>query len=211
MGKSWKIFNNIPGWDGKGIEVGNGNIYINRKCGWNSQVVELDGHKNYQITQRFYFDSNFRLVRGHSCQKDNNSKFMKFKLEFDYAARTGKPVSTSYGNVLWNNVVVASLTPKNHKINHIVLTVKLLPGNNILQFDGTSRSDSYGLTIDNVKLYEDSSKFNILRNGDFESPCVKGHWKYFKGGIPGWKAQKAEVGNCRIYNKKWPSCNGQCL
>jgi len=40
----WHIFNNIPGWQGQGIEIGWGDIY---NIDWNSQVLELDGNSNF--------------------------------------------------------------------------------------------------------------------------------------------------------------------
>ena len=43
VGRSWKIVDEIPGWKGKGIEVGSGRIY---NSGWKTQVIELDGKKN---------------------------------------------------------------------------------------------------------------------------------------------------------------------
>jgi hypothetical protein len=46
-------------------------------------------------------------------------------------------------------------------------------------------------------------------NGDFSTPslCAK-EWKYYNGGVKGWKANKMEIGDCRIYNNAWPK--GQC-
>ena len=38
--RSWKIVDQIPGWKGKGIEIGFGQIY---NKGWRSQVIELEG------------------------------------------------------------------------------------------------------------------------------------------------------------------------
>ena len=54
----WKIFSNIPGWSGEGIEVGRGTLY---NKDWTSQVVELDSNKNSEITQTWTFDSNYVL------------------------------------------------------------------------------------------------------------------------------------------------------
>ena len=48
-------YSNIKGWEGTSIEVGWGGLY---RCGWGSQVVEMDSSKNYQITQRWNFVSN---------------------------------------------------------------------------------------------------------------------------------------------------------
>ena len=69
VGKGWKIFNNIPGWKGRGIEIGNGKIY---NKSWNSQVCELDGHRNYAITQSWRFNRHFKLIKkgGSQCGKN---------------------------------------------------------------------------------------------------------------------------------------------
>ena len=59
LGKGWKVFDEIPGWKGKGIEVGFGKIY---NQGWNSQVVELDGHDHGYLTQKWNFDDSLTLT-----------------------------------------------------------------------------------------------------------------------------------------------------
>ena len=214
VGYSWGIFNNIEGWEGVGIEVGWGKIYNGN---WNSQVLELDGHINYQITQRWSFDSQYKLVSQIPCNTNNFiGKFLTFKLEFDYAARkfgVNSP-ATSSANVLWNNVIVGAINPSDYDVHHAVFYVQLKAGNNFLQFDGAGPSDYLGLTIDNVKLTSKYNHYyNLIHNAGFENPQVNNvnNWVYTKGGIPHWHAQKAEHGKCSVYNSKWPACNGQCL
>ena len=51
--KGWTVKDEIPGWKGKGIEIGYGTIY---NQGWNSQVVELDGHDHGYLSQTWNFD-----------------------------------------------------------------------------------------------------------------------------------------------------------
>ena len=58
VGRGWKIFNDIPGWWGKGFEIGSGHLY---NCGWKSQVVELDGHKNAHLAQKWNFNNQYAL------------------------------------------------------------------------------------------------------------------------------------------------------
>ena len=214
VGFSWGIFNSIPGWSGVGIEVGYGTIYYN---GWNSQVVELDGNANYQITQLFNFDANFELVSGASCDIDSsfNGQTLAYKLEFDFAARKNGVSSpfTSRADVIWNNVVVASLNPADYFVQHSAINVQLKPGQNVLSFDGASYSDSYGLLIDNVKLTSVYNSSNLIINGGFETPYVGGanSWNYFNGGVYGWSAVKAELGHANsVYNSYWPLTTGQC-
>lgn len=214
VGHSWGIFNNVPGWSGIAVEVGWGSIY---NSAWSSQVVELDGHANYQITQTFNFNSKFELVAGISC--DTNSfqgKTLTYVLEFDYAARS-KGVSsafTSSADVIWNDVVVASINPQDYVVRHASISVQLKAGENVLSFDAASHSDSFGLQIDNVKLSSALNSSNLIVNGGFESPYVggSGQWNYFNGGIYGWTAVKAEVGHCNsVYNGNWNVANSQCI
>lgn len=212
VGSSWGVFNNIPGWEGVGIEIGWGNIYNSQ---WSSQVVELDGHKNFQITQRWTFDSDFKLTQQVSCEVNSfNGKTVWFKLTFDWAARANgvqSPV-TSYGNVLWNNEVVGTLTANDYDVHHETIYVKLKPGNNLLQIDGASNSDSYGANVDNVRLTSPYTNYNLVLNGEFENPDTGNGWSFFVGGIPHWKAVKAEVGHCHdVYNSNWPMSSEQCI
>ena len=214
VGFSWGIFNSIPGWSGVGIEVGYGTIY---QSGWNSQVVELDGNANYQITQVFNFDSNYQIDSGVSCDIDNsfNGQTLAYKLEFDYAARRNGVSSpfTSRADVIWNNVVVASINPADYSVQHSSINVQLKPGQNVLSFDGASYSDSYGLLIDNVKLTSAYNASNLIINGGFETPYVggAGSWNYFNGGVYGWSAVKAELGHANsVYNSAWSLATGQC-
>ena len=214
VGYSWGIFNNIPGWEGVGIELGWGKIYNH---GWNSQVCELDGHRNYQITQRWSFDSQYKLVKQIPCDTNNFiGKFLTFKLEFDYAARKNgvSSTSTSSANVLWNNVVIATLTPQNYGVHHAVYYVQLKAGENFLQFDGSGPSDKHGLNIDNVKLTSKyNNYYNLIHNAGFENPNLgAGNWVYTWGGIPHWKAERSEHGDCKnVYNSNWPAASSQCI
>ena len=214
VGYSWGIFNNIPGWEGVGIELGWGKIYNH---GWSSQVCELDGRKNYQITQRWSFDSQYKLVKQIPCDTNNFiGKFLTFKLEFDYAARKNGVASpsTSSANILWNNVVIGTLTPNNYAVHHAVFYVQLKAGQNFLQFDGSGPSDKHGLNIDNVKLTSKyNNYYNLIHNAGFENPNLgAGNWVYTWGGIPHWKAQRSEHGDCKnVYNANWPAASKQCI
>ena len=112
--------------------------------------------------------------------------------------------------------MIASLTPNDYSVYHASYWVQVKPGNNLLQFDGASHSNSFGMNIDNVKvtsIYSGSS--NLVKNGNFEAPNLAFYgvnWKYFPGGIPYWQAVKAEVGKCKlVYNSNWPLSTGQCI
>nr|BAK01612.1 predicted protein [Hordeum vulgare subsp. vulgare] len=203
---SWGIFNDISGWLGTGIEVG---YAPNAYGSGTAQVCELDGNANYEITQYFYFNNQYTQVSGPSANACNNpfpGTSLTYKLEFDWAVRTNGVSSydTSKGNVLWNNVVIGSLGYNgNTNVNHATFTVTLNSGDNILNFDGTSLSDSYGLAIDNVKLTSVYNATNLIVNGAFSSPSVGSGWNYYNGGILGWSAVRAEVGVGSTYNPAW--------
>lgn len=62
--KGFKFFNNIPGWSGENLEIGNGKVY---NPDWNSQVCELDGNRNYVLTQYFDFDCEFNTLEKSKC------------------------------------------------------------------------------------------------------------------------------------------------
>jgi hypothetical protein len=62
-------------------------------------------------------------------------------------------------------------------------------GKNVLEIRGEGTSDSFGLTIDNVRLVRKGTSQDIVVNGDFEEPCVGGGWKFFDN-IPGWKGHQ---------------------
>jgi hypothetical protein len=204
---SWGLFNGISGWNGVGIEVGyasNYGIGTNQQC-------ELDGSVNYEISQYFTFDNLYNQISNENiatCNSPQSAAALKYTLEFDWAIRTlgAANTDTSKANILWNDVVIASLGCNgNQGINHASLTVSLNAGDNFLQFDGTSSSDTYGVTIDNVRLTSAYNCTNLIVNGDFSSPCVGSGWNYYNGGIAGWSAAKAEVGGGNNYNSKWAS------
>jgi hypothetical protein len=208
---SWNIHNNIIGWLGIGIEIGYGPYVYGSGS---SQVCELDGNGNYEITQYFTFNNQFQQISNGnvaSCKNPFPGSSLTYKLEFDWAVRStygSAPFDTSMGNVIWNNNVLDSLYyGKENKyfggINHASYVVILGSGDNVLSFDGTSFSDSYGLTIDNVKLTSVYSSNNLIVNGDFATPYVGSSFIYKDNGITGWSAVRAEVGYGTLYNANW--------
>ncbi len=67
---SWNIFNDISGWLGKGIKIAFGPNIFNAPG--LSQVCELDGDGNFQITQYFTFDNQFKQVSSSNIAACNN-------------------------------------------------------------------------------------------------------------------------------------------
>ena len=147
------------------------------------------------MSQYFTFNNLYQQVNNQDSSLSQRS--LRYNLEFDWAIRQSNTnPDTSKANVLWNDVVIASLQANcNNGINHANIEVDLRIGDNVVQFDGTSFSDAFGITIDNVKLTSRFNNTNLIVNGDFNSPCIGSNWSYFKGGIPGWSAVLAEVGD----------------
>lgn len=82
-------------------------------------------------------------------------------------------------------MIVLNIIPTNYNVNSVSIVVFSQVGKNSLQFSGTGVSDSYGLTVDNVKLVRDGTLANIVVNGQFEDPDVDAGWQIFND-ITGW-------------------------
>lgn len=54
--------------------------------------------------------------------------------------------------VLWNGIQVTEIFPKDYNIHTYTTEVEAKVGENIFNIAGTGTSDSYGMTIDNVRL-----------------------------------------------------------
>ncbi|CAM5999473.1 unnamed protein product [Sphagnum balticum] len=204
------MYNDISGWAGVGIEIGAGWFYNT----WPSQVCELDGNVNYEITQTFWFDSSFHQIAAPTvaaCPNPAPGVTLTYTLQFSYAARQYY-INSSNAEILWNNIVIASLVPNDTLIHHVDIPVTLKVGDNILQFDGAGISDSYGITIHNVTLSSQYNPTNLIVNGLFTNPALAAHqFEYVNGGINGWAAYKAEVGDCSLYTPYWPASGAQCI
>lgn len=61
----------------------------------------------------------------------------RFILTFEYAAREGRHLDDSRGNVLWNGVVVYSVTPCDYEIRTVSIEVKAEREDNVLEFEGS--------------------------------------------------------------------------
>ena len=82
----------------------------------------------------------------------------KFELSYTSVCRKGTALLSCQGNIIWNNVIVASIAPSHRRPERKTITVVVKPGENRLQFEGAGISDSYGLIIDNVKLKRKGTK-----------------------------------------------------
>lgn len=116
--QDWTLFQNLPGWTGKNIELGGGKKNYNPN--WTSQVIELDSYNNTQVTQTIYFDQNFNAFVKSVEINPTLPPTLTYTLEFDYAAkvRSGYDVKSSRAVVIWNDEVVSSPSPTDFNIHH---------------------------------------------------------------------------------------------
>ena len=129
----------------------------------------------------------------------------RFTLTFQYACRDRTPFRSCQGLVFWNGHKIARIAPRNYRVNNYKIQVNVKDGVNMLKFAGAGCSDSYGLTIDNVKLIRFHTHNNIVVNGDFERPKLGWRkWRVFND-IPGWWGNGFEVGCGGLYNCGWKS------
>lgn len=194
----WKILDNIEGWKGVHIEIGNGKLYNSR---WNSQVCELDSDSmNIAITQSFFLDDRIEYV-----------------LSYDWAPRTAGVYKVNFasylGSVSIGNQKIADMSADalNPGVRHMDIVVLLVAGPNSITFTGLGDSDGQGITVSNVVLRrrDGLGAPNVLVNGNFATPNVGTAWQIINGGINGWTANVVEIGYCKNYNNSWQG--GQCI
>lgn len=108
-----------------------------------------------------------------------------FILKLDWACREGTPFESCGGSIIWNGKYVKSIKPSDYAIHNTTWPVKAKIGKNSLQFRGEGISDTFGLSIDNVKLIRRGTNNSIVVNGDFEQPPTKDGFQFFTN-ITGW-------------------------
>jgi hypothetical protein len=109
----------------------------------------------------------------------------RFTLSFSYAARSGVPLESSQIEVLWNNNIISSIFPFDYLLRTATVLVTANPGQNVLSFVASGKSDSYGSDIANIQLIRQGTTNNIVVNGNFSIPNVNGGWAIYNG-IYGW-------------------------
>jgi len=137
---------------------------------------------------------------GPACSSLSNV----FTFSFQWACRSSVQFISCEADILWNDVIIASIVPADYNIHTFKVNLTVVAGQNKLQIEGAGISDSYGLTIDNVQLVRVGSVQNIVVNGDFELPQQFGGWNIYNG-IAGWQGLGIEVGWGDIYNVQWNS------
>jgi hypothetical protein len=108
-----------------------------------------------------------------------------FTLSFQYAARANVPLESSQIQVFWNDNIISSIIPANYNLNTVTLNVVANRGQNLLSFAGAGTPDSLGVGLGNVKLVRGGTTNNIVVNGNFATPNLRGGWSIFNG-ISGW-------------------------
>jgi hypothetical protein len=134
---SWNIYQDLPGWTGgiAGIELRN-NVAGTASEGHN--FVELDTTKNSSMWQSF-----------------SSTAGQHFTLSFDYSPRPGVATASNGIEVLWNNTNVATFTQAGGSLNAWSSQSFDLIGaanSSTLLFRAIGVSDSYGGSLDNVRL-----------------------------------------------------------
>lgn len=105
--------------------------------------------------------------------------------------------------MFWNNEGF-NLEPTDYEIHTFSAKVTAMPRENKLHFLGTGDFDTYGLTIDNIKVIPGGTTENICVNPGFEEPHLYGGWSTYND-IKGWKGDSFEIGDGRHYNSRWNS------
>jgi hypothetical protein len=142
-------------------------------------VCDLDNGNNTQLGQNFIFDGNFTFMTPVAQIPPPPT----WTVSFNFAARDGKPLKTSTGDVFWNDEQIGSILPNNYNVT--LFTKDVIPrlGQNTLRIVGTGPSDGFGATIDNVVVNKYGSSQNVVVNPGFE--MTRAGW--FKR-VPGWVA-----------------------
>jgi hypothetical protein len=132
---TWANYANLAGWTGGslGIELRN-KVEGVASNGFN--FVELDTTGNSSMSQTI----------------NNTSSAGSYLLEFDYTNRVKTAFSTNGLNWQFGNVTGSAPAVSDYKWHTFSQWVKGLDGSTVLKFTAAGKSDSYGSSIDNVKV-----------------------------------------------------------
>ena len=133
----WGAYPNdkVGGWfaEQNTMEVGAASVYgVTGATG--HQVLEMDSAGNSKISQNV------------------NTTAGLYTLTFDAALRNHVAANSGTFDVLWNNVLVASISPTMTSMKSFSFTLQGTGGMDKLSFLGTGKSDSLGGVVDNVQL-----------------------------------------------------------
>jgi len=153
LGSGWSYMANdgvVGGWYGEGdcMEIGNGAVY--GVTGHDQdQVLEVDAKENVRTSQML------------------TTSAMGYTLNFSAARRSGVSVGSLAIDVLWNDVVIDTITPASTAMANYTYNVVGSAGTSKLSFEGAGTNDSYGSLIDNVSVeaVPEPASFAILGIG----------------------------------------------
>jgi hypothetical protein len=103
----------------------------------------------------------------------------KFTLTLSYAARDGVAFSSNAFAVKWNGIRVAEYWPSDYEINSICLSLIAKVGYNTIGFAGLGTSDGFGVGITSIKLIQDGTTKDYIRNGLFSEKLKGGSWNFY--------------------------------
>jgi hypothetical protein len=132
---SWGLYSSVTGWTAEAdlIEIGTAGTYgVTGQDGLD--VLELDANHNAKVSQTMSLGAGV------------------YDLDFLIARRSGRAASSLALDVLWNDAVIASLTPLSTAMEAHHYSVTSTGGNNKLSFRGMGTDDSFGALVDNVKV-----------------------------------------------------------
>jgi len=151
---SWCIWNaqsvgnSVPGWTpSPEIEIGKGTVY-NNALG-TSWVAELDPNASTCIKQKIALQTG------------------KHQLGFDWAGRSGISADSNQFDVKLNGQVLKSIKPADSDVHRdtVEFQIDSCPAESTIEFCGTGASDSYGSSVDNIKLakWDQCATYKIVK------------------------------------------------
>jgi hypothetical protein len=164
VGQGWTTTNTAYGWNGT-LDIAYAPIF---NPNWPiSQVAQVDVKKGGFINQTLLFTDSLRNVPNPLLPPINSASAMHI-LSFKYAAAENRSLSSSSGEVYFNNVLMGKLQPTDYLVNAFSCAVSIVAGNNNLHFKATGSDKVFGLTLDNVTLSpKNNATINYVLNGDF--------------------------------------------
>lgn len=155
---SFEVLDEIVGWQSSS------NNFEFWKSGYNA-VASTDGATYIEMDAE----------RGTIYQDVKTKAGQTYDLTFDFSGRPGF-VESSKMEVLWNGVVVSTISPPDAGFRSYSFTVTGTGGNDVLSFRSLATdTDAAGGLLDHVVLkVEAAAATNLIANGGMESPVLLG-------------------------------------
>lgn len=156
QGSGWGLFEEVDGWkrpdDAPLIELQNSGTVGTASDG--NTVLELDSTANSTV---------YRDISGLDPD-------MTFTLSFDYSPRPGVGRNSNGIEVYWDGELIFSAKANGRRLSDfdwttVTLNVPVTDSDARLEFRGTGKSDSLGMTIDNISLKGEAATFDPVSDG----------------------------------------------